>query len=340
MKKQALPEKNPAEKVLEKLSGHFEIDRKLLISSIKDFRKRNVHTQYCQVLGVELYKLLLENGLNESDVINVDRLIDKIDGFLYNNQIETALDVLEVIDAVQPFQKIDPNGNKVYCFENQIEANIFEIDGIITKDISWIESARPNLLARKAKILLDNNKTFDALDVVADLLEINPVSFEGHILKAQCYREKNPKRFKEYLQMAYRYAYKPTHFVQMFVNFYNYYADKEDWVTAYAVLSAVKVYEVNDDLLGDLERLKEKMTRTVVTPFKVPTPEQIMVILEREKIEIHIKDQNYRILIDLYEQLFMSQDNKVFMKEIAEYIQGFAGQEDILKIIEKRLKSK
>ena len=172
MKKQALPEKNPAETVLEKMSGYFEIDRKLLLGAIKDFRKKNVHTNYCQTLGIELYKLLLENGLNESDVINIDRLIDKLDGFLYNNQTQTALDVLEVIDAVQPFQKIDPNGNKVYCFENQVEAKIFQIDGIITKDISWLESARPNLLARKAKILLDNNKTYDALDVVAELLEI------------------------------------------------------------------------------------------------------------------------------------------------------------------------
>lgn len=338
MKKQALPEKNETEKVLEKLSGHFQIDRKILLSAIKDFRRKNAPSVHCQNLGIQLYKLLLENGLNESDVINVDRLLDKIDGFLYNSQIDMALDVLTVIDAVQPFQKTDPNGNRVYCFENNIEAEIFKIDGIITKDISWIESARPNLLARKAKILIDNNKVGDALDVLAELLEVNPVNFEAHILKAQCYREKNPKKFKEYILGAYKYAFSPSHFVQMFVNLYNYYADKEDWVTAYAVLSAVKVYEVNDDLLQDLENLKEKMTRTVVTPFKVPTPEQIMMILEREGIQIHIKDENYYILIDLYEKLFMSQENKAFMKEIAEYIQGFAGQEDILKIIEKRLK--
>lgn len=338
MKKQALPEKNETQKVLEKLTGHFETDRKLLLGAIKDFRKKNTNMVHTQNMGIELYKLLLENGLNESDVINVDRLLDKIDGFLYNDQTQMALDVLEVIDAVQPFQKIDPNGNKVYCFQNQIEAKIFEIDGIITKDISWIESARPNLLARKAKILLETGKPTDALMVVDEMLTINPVSFEAYILKAQCHREKNPKKFKEYLQTAFKYAYSPSHFVQMFVNFYNYYADKEDWVTAYAVLSAVKVYEVNDDLLDDLERLKEKMTRTVVTPFRVPTAEQILIILEREGIEIHIKDENYKILIDLYEQLFMSQEDKVFMKEVAEYIQGFAGQEDILKIIEKRLK--
>ena len=136
---------------------------------------------------------------------------------------------------------------------------------------------------------------------------------------------------------AWEYAYTPDQFVQFFINLYTYYVAKEDLVTAYAVLSAIKIYENADELLDELDKVKQKMGRTVVTPFKVPTAEQILLILQREEIPVQITDQNYDILISLYEQYFHAQ-NKQKMREIAPFIQGFAGQEDIIKIIEKRLK--
>ena len=138
---------------------------------------------------------------------------------------------------------------------------------------------------------------------------------------------------------AWEYAYTPDQFVQFFINLYTYYVAKEDLVTAYAVLSAVKIYENSDELLDELAAVRQKMSRTVVTPFKVPTAEQIMIILQREGIDVQISTRNYGILIDLYQTHFLAQDDKDFMKEIATYIQAFAGQEDIIKIIEKKLKN-
>ena len=330
---------SPSEKILKKLSGHFESDKKILIEGIHSLRANNAPSAECKILGIALYKLLLDNGLNESDVINTSRLLEKVDGFLYNNQIETALAILEVLDAIQPFKKTDEDGYRVYCFNNEIEAKIFEADGVITKTITWLPSLRPTLLAQKAKIYLENNQPRLAESAINELLEINPVSFTAHILQANLHKQKNPKKFRQLVMRAWEYAYTPDHFVQFFVNLYTYYVAKEDLVTAYAVLSAVKIYENTDELLAELDSIRQKMGRTVVTPFKVPTAEQIMVILQREGIDVQISTRNYGILINLYEQHFLAQDDKDFMKEIATYIQGFAGQEDIIKIIQKKLKN-
>ena len=340
MKKEKQDNLLESQKIVKNLTGHFESDKKLLIRGIESLRAKNAAFEEVKMLGIALYKLLLDNGLNESDVINQDRLYNKIDGFVYNNQETTALDILTVLDAISPYEKFDGKNVRVYCFENQIEARIFEEDGVVVRDFSWLESPRPNLLATKAKIYLDMGKNTEALAAVKEILEINPVSFTAHLLEAQVYREKNPKKFKEILKRAAQYAYTPQHFVQLFQNYYHYYLTKEDYVTAYAVLSAVKIYEVNDGLLDELEALKQKMNRTVVTPFKVPSAEQIMQILEKENIEVQISVKNYAILIELYKTQFETQENKALIKKLAEYIQGFAGQEDVLKIIEKKLKNK
>ena len=337
MKKQKQEQLSESQKIIKSLTGHFESDRKMLIKGIESLRAKNANFEEVRLLGIALYKLLLDNGLNESDVINPDRLYNKIDGFVYNNQATTALDILEVLDAISPYQKFEDK-MRVYCFENQIEASIFENDGVVVRDFAWLESPRPNLLATKAKILLDMGKNLDAIVAVKAILEINPISFTAHLLEAQVHRAKNPKKFKETLARAAKYAYKPNQFVQLFYNYYNYYLDKEDFVTAYAVLTAVKIYEVTDELLDELEALKQKMSRTVVTPFKVPSAEQMMEIFKRENIEIQISKANFATLLQLYENLFESQENKPLLKELAGYIQGFAAEENIIKIIEKKLK--
>ena len=339
MKKQTPPDLSPSEKILKKLSGHFESDKKTLIDGIHSLRANNAPSVECKILGIALYKLLLDNGLNESDVINTSRLLEKVDGFLYNNQTDTALAILEVLDAIQLFKKTDEDGYRVYCFNNEIEAKIFEADGVITKTITWLPSLRPTLLAQKAKIYLENNQPRHAESTINELLEINPVSFTGHILQANLYKEKNPKKFRQLVMRAWEYAYTPDHFVQFFVNLYTFYVAKEDLVTAYAVLNAVNIYENSEELNDELAAVRQKMGRTVVTPFKVPTAEQVLMILQREGIDVQISPRNYGILIDIYQQHFSAQDDKEFMKEVATYIQGFAGQEDIIKIIQKKLKN-
>lgn len=337
MKKEKTAEITESVKIIKSLSGHFESDRKILLSGIEKLRQKNADYEELKLLGIALYKLLLDNGLNESDVINPDRLYNKIDGFVYNNQETTALDILEVLDAITPYQKADGK-TRIYCFENEIEAKIFENDGFVAREYAYLESPRPNLLATKAKIFLDMGKPMDALVEVKKILDINPVSFTAHLMEAEVQRHKNPKKFKEAVSRAVKYAYMPEHFIQIFRQYYNYYLDKEDYVTAYAVLSAVKIYDVNEALLAELEELKQKMSRTVVTPFKVPTAEQMMRIYDRENIEVQISNENYAVLIELYEKHFLAQDNKPLLLKLAQYIQGFAGEADVIKIIEKRLK--
>lgn len=336
--KSQLEQISGSEKILAGLSGHFELDKKTLISSIHALRAKNAPAEECKALGAALYRLLLDNGLNESDVINSTRLYEKLDGFVFNDQPEVALAILEVLDAVTPYQRIDKDGYRVYCFQNEIEAEIFKQDGIVVKTISWLPNLRTVYLAKKARILIDNNRTDEANDTVKELIELNPVSFEAHVLLGQTYRKKKPAKFRQELLRAMEYAYTPTQFIELFSNLYDFYADKQDWISAYAVLSAIKLYDVSEPVFAQIEELRQKMKRTVVTAFKEPSAEQILRILEKEGIDVQISARNYSILLDVYEKYFLQKTNPAFMKIVAEFIQGFAGEEDIIKIVQKRIR--
>lgn len=122
MKKIAVKE---SDKIIAKLTGQEHSDKELLISSIHRLRNRKGFDNDIKVLGKQLYKILLENGLNESEVINASRLLSKIDGFIYQKKYDIALDILEVLDSMEFGALIDEKGERVYYLNNLIEAAFF-----------------------------------------------------------------------------------------------------------------------------------------------------------------------------------------------------------------------
>lgn len=346
MKKNEAQDVRPSENVIKKLSGHFNVDRKLLLNSIKDFRASNKPYTEIATLGIELYKLLLSNGLNESDVIKPDRLLDKVEGFVYEGNLQMATDILDVIDALEVYQKTSPEGKKVYCFANEVEAQIFKnVFDLKIENIVWLFSNRPMIMSMKAKIFLDNGQYKDAEKVLGEITEINPIDFSNALLKARVYADTKLEKYKELILDAWKFAYLPKHMILYFNFLADYYIQKKQWEIAYAVISAIKMYDKTMDaaLEVQLGYIESELTKTLASSKELPSIEKIVKILEKEKINALIPLSNFDVVVGYYKEHCLDKDDNPFLADFAESINIFSQENMAKKIVDeekKKLKNK
>ena len=342
MKKQ-ITNISPSDKVLNSLTGYVAADKKTLISAIHNFRDNNVDSAECEKLGKKLYEILLENGLNESDIINPLRLWGKLDGFVYGDKPETAIEILEVLDAIEFYQKHDPNGNPAFYVNNEVEAKILvnNYRNPKIKNISWMQSARPIYLNALTNISLAIGNIKEAKYYNQKALELNPFQFEANLLAVRIEKKGKARKIKEGLLKCWKFTYNRPQLAEFFRELSEFYKEKNDLTTAYAVLAmrlAVDDYEI---ALQDLNDLKHEIEKMVVSPHFVPSLDECFKILEKENIKYNIPAENFGILLDLYEEYYKKDKSNKILEGLKEIILDFAKDPEILtKIHQKHKKNK
>lgn len=340
MKKIEADNLSEAEKVIKSLTGQVGVDKKTIISAIASFRQKNIASEESIKLGHKLFQILLENGLNESDVINPQRLLNKIDGFLYEGKIDTAIEILEVLDGIEYYQKFNEKGKKVYYVSNEIEAEILAEKLLNAKngDLSYTTSARPIFNNYKASIFLDAGKFKEAKSAIDVVLDMNPVNFDANMLNALLIRDKNLKKFKQLLFTCWNYAYTKNQLISFYKNLSYYYEKTRDLTLSAAVLCAIKTYEDADFIENDLKRLQVEMNKTAISPYQIPDADQIIRLLKKENIAFAIPSNNFAILCYLYEKHFIDDDEPELLNILKNNILDFANESNIIEELEKRAK--
>lgn len=313
-----------AQKVLKTLTGQVGVDKTILKSAMKNFREKNFDPYQTFVLANKLFQILLENGLNESDVINPERLLSKVEGFLYAEKYETALDILEVLDGVQFYKKYDENGKKIYYLNNEIEAEI--LGNVIfaklkkEQEISWHISARNIYMSLKIQVYLEQNDIKNAEKCIKELIDFNPVNYNAIMYQAEIYKRKNLKKFKAQLNLAYEYSYCKQHLIDYYKQLSIYYEMSKNLPMAYSTLYAISFLGEKNIIDKDLERLKVEMNKTALAQYQLPNNAKILQNLEDEGISTLIKDDTILLMCSLYEKHYNKDDDPVFLAKLKTFL--------------------
>ncbi|MDD3397590.1 MAG: hypothetical protein PHR96_03520 [Clostridia bacterium] len=300
-----------AKVILSKLTGHENMDKKLLISSIQNLRSKKNRDEDIIKLGRKLYEILLENGLNESEIINPIRLLDKVDGMIYQKQYEQALELIEVLDSTEPCPPVDEKGEKIYYLSNFFEASILWqlVLNPITEKLNWAISPRNTYLKIKAQIMLSLENFKESEKIANEILKFNPVSFDANIILADIYKKANAEKFKKYLFKAYNVCYN-TGDLKIFLHKLSaYYEMKKDFVTAYAVLYVISFFDNITLVEKELDRLIIEINKNRIDKFTPLTVEEINRIMTREKIPFYIKSEIFKLICEMYYDILVEDYN-------------------------------
>ena len=330
------------EKVMSSLTGGFRTDKELIINAINSLRYKGDYNVDISKLGQHLYKILLDNGLNESDIINFERLTNKIDVYLYEKQYQQAIEIIEVLDSQLFFLQKDGNNEKIYFLRNPIELAILSLE-ILKKDqneINFFISQHSQLLVLKAHLYFLQKNYKEAEILLNQILSMNPVCFEAYLELANVYFENKSKnkfdKIRKYLEDAYNVCYQPQNLVDYLLVMSKLYEEKKDYLTAYACLTCVGLFENPLAIQSNFNHLKIEINKSQTTNFNGLTMDEAKRILNREKIPYLIKDNIISIVLEAYKTILVYDFNNIplinMCKEIIENL--VVKSPDVLKEIE------
>lgn len=301
-----------SEKVIKMLTGQVGADKKTIINAIAKLRVKGDFNKDIKILGEKLYEILLDNGLNESDIINIDRLLDKVDGYSYEKQFDKAIEILEVLDSQQYFVSVDEKKQKIYYVGNFIEGFILkeELSSEKVKNINWVLSARSVLLNQKTQMLLNQGKTKEAEALVKYILSINPADFTANLFKAT-FLKKNLVKYKAQIFKSYDYAYSNSHLIEIYKQLSNFYELNKNYVSAYYILNAIAIFDSTSLVAYDLDRLEIEINKTSYEKFKKPNSDQIIRFLKRENIPFTIKENVFDIICNGFALLLTEEEDNI-----------------------------
>jgi len=326
-----------SEKIIKSLTGQVGVDKKTLINAIA--KLRNSKTDFnadIKILGRKLYEILLDNGLNESDIINIERLMDKIEGFVYQGQHEKALEILEVLDSQQTFVPFNKNGERIYCITNFLEAYFIknELGNVSVKNVDFQLSARTIILTKKFQILFESGKEREAQAVLNQILLINPADFNANLYKS-IFFQGNLIKFKNQILKSYDFAFCKQHIIEIYKNLAVYYELNKEYVNAYFMLNAICLFDDISLVENDLKRLEVEINKTSYGKFKTPTPDQMIRFINKEKIPLTIKESTFDAICNSYVELLIQddEDSAEFCRNLIIELTG--NDTELLKSLEK-----
>lgn len=308
--------------ILNKLTGHESADKKLLISAIQNLRSKKNKNEDIIKLGRKLYEILLENGLNESEIINPIRLLDKVDGMIYQKQYEQALEILEVLDSQEPYLPFDEKGEKVYYLNNFFEASILWqlVLNPVPEKLNWTISPRNIYLIKKAQIMLTLGSLKESEKIASEILKFNPVSFDANLILADIYKKTNSEKFKRYLFKAYEVCYNTSDLKMFLQRLSTYYETKKDFLTAYAVLYVISFFDSITLVEKELERLAIEINKNRIDNFKSLSVDEINRIMAREKIPFYVKSEIFKLICEMYYDFLVEDYDNEQMVEICKTV--------------------
>ena len=312
------------DRILASLTGGFKTDKEILINAISALRSkvdsgRGDKVDYITSIskaGQKLYALLLENGLNESDVINFGRLFDKIEVYIYEKRYAEALELIEILDSQYFFAPKDESGKKFYFLENIVDYSIL-INHLNKNadELSFIFSPRTLILNTKAKILILQEKFKEAGVILEKVLDFNPISFDAYIMQADLALKNKSKqsieKFYDYVKKAHEVCYSKKNLIQYLIYMSKYYEKKEDFFTAYACLAIIGLYE--DVLIVEtaLDRINVEINKRQTEVFKNMTIAEAKRILSREDVSYVFNPNLTGVVFSTYQTALVEDFNNV-----------------------------
>ena len=242
-----------SQKIFDSLSGVTLTDKLILLKAIDKYGRNEKNTEEVKKIGFKLYEILVNNGLNESiDKIDKERLLEKADNCIYVEKYDEGIEILKVLESQEDWS-LKKDGNKIYYFNNEIEAQKFSyLNPNLT--FCWKPSVKNEILSLLINAEIKSNKTKEAKRSLKFLLTINPVSVVAKILEAKLEKNVNLENYKSILMSAFDYAYTQQQFAEIYKDLSYYFEQKSDFETAYCLMRASVSF--SDSLEIEIEQKK------------------------------------------------------------------------------------
>ena len=311
MKKQFATE---YEKVLNTLTGGVRVDKDLLISEIHKLREKGGHDEDIKNLGLKLYQILLENGLNESSILNKERLVSKIEVYRYEKRYDLALEIIEVLDSQEDFVERDGKEDIVY-FANTVEVEIYRARMEEDKEFVFGFSVREPLLSEKVSILYEQEKYREAEIIAAKMVKHYPLTFYGYyylaLINLRYKTNSSLKKAKIALANAKKNVYAKSNQFLFLRGLSKYFEIKKEFKKAYAVLVYAELYTKNPAILkNDFNRLANEINKIETERFVDMEFEEAKYLLKDEQDLLLLDSRNITIVLLHYEKLLIENFNE------------------------------
>ena len=283
-----------AQKILNTLSGVTITDKLILLKAIDKYGRNEKNTEEVKKIGLKLYEILVENGLNEKkDKFDKQRLLEKADNCIYVDKYDEGIEILKVLESQEDWS-LKNNGNKLYYFNNEIEAQKFSyLNPNLT--FCWKPSFKNEILALLINAEIKSNKIKEAKQSLKFLLSINPVSMVAKIFEA---RLDTKQQFAEiYKELCY------------------YYVQKSDLETAYCLMRASVSFSDSLEIEIEQKKLYEKFKELGI---KIPEMEakEVENKLLSLNIPTYIKEDMFMAVCDGYVSYLESGQANIEGKEL------------------------
>ena len=303
-----------AQKILNTLSGVTITDKLILLKAIDKYGRNEKNTEEVKKIGLKLYEILVENGLNEKkDKFDKQRLLEKADNCIYVDKYDEGIEILKVLESQEDWS-LKNNGNKLYYFNNEIEAQKFSyLNPNLT--FCWKPSFKNEILALLINAEIKSNKIKEAKQSLKFLLSINPVSVVAKIFEARLEKNKKLETFNKILMSAFDFAYTKQQFAEIYKELCYYYVEKSDLETAYCLMRASVSFSDSLEIEIEQKKLYEKFKELGI---KIPEMEakEVENKLLSLNIPTYIKEDMFMAVCDGYVSYLESGQANIEGKEL------------------------
>ena len=186
-----------AKKIFDNLTGGVVTDKSYLVDMITKYGRREKDSEEVKKLGEKLYQILLDNGLNEKQEIDKDRLLDKADNYIYGERYKDAIELLKILESLEDWT-LYKNKYPMYYFNNEIEVKKFSYLNP-NLNFMWKPSIKNEILSLLAYAEIELKELKKAKDTLEFFRKINPVNINLFMLEAKLEKFKNLGKYKDKL---------------------------------------------------------------------------------------------------------------------------------------------
>ncbi len=312
-----------AKKIFDKLTGGTVTDKAYLVDMITKYGRSEKDSEEVKKLGLKLYQILLDGGLNEKQEINKDRLLEKADNYIYAERYKDAIEVLKVLESLEDW-KLVKDKFPIYYFNNEIEVKKFSYLNP-NLDFIWKPSIKNEILTLLANAEINLKKIKEAKETLNFYKKINPVSLSSFMIEAKLEKEKNLEKFKNILLDAFNYAYTQTQFANIYKELSYYYEKKSEYEVSYCLLRAAVSFSDSLEIEIAQKKLFEKF-KDLGIKLPTMTGEEVGQKLLSLNIPIKITEDMFTALCEGYvsylESGYANAETKVYFRDLITSVTG------------------
>lgn len=287
-----------AKKIFDNLTGGVVTDKSYLVDMITKYGRREKDSEEVKKLGEKLYQILLDNGLNEKQEIDKDRLLDKADNYIYGERYKDAIELLKILESLEDWT-LYKNKYPMYYFNNEIEVKKFSYLNP-NLNFMWKPSIKNEILSLLAYAEIELKELKKAKDTLDFFRKINPVNINLFMLEAKLEKFKNLEKYKDKLFDAFNYAYTKEQFANIYKELSYYYEQKSEYEICYCLLRAATSFSDSLEIEKAEKNLRAKFKELGMKAPDNLTGEEVGNKLLSLNIPIKITEEMFTALSEGY----------------------------------------